>query len=144
MEAIEYGALIRSITSNLNNYIGKACQEHGIQQGQFEYFLIIAWQPGINQLEIARKKNVGKAAVTKALKILESDGFIVRTIDSNDKRNIICHLTKKGEGIMPILKNISANIQGQLFQGFQDKDMTLFYEYLCRLVVNSSQLQPPQ
>lgn len=71
MQMQDFGKLIRTITSNINYYIDSEIEKYGIKQGQFEYFFLICSSPGINQLELARLKNVGKASVTKALKILE-------------------------------------------------------------------------
>lgn len=39
---------------------------------------------------VSIEKNVGKASVTKAIKILEKEGFIKRVADEQDKRNINC------------------------------------------------------
>lgn len=140
MEAIEYGTLIRTLTSNLNAYVGNQCESYGIKQGQFEYFLLIAWNPGINQLDIAKRKNVGKSAVTKALKVLEGDGFIYRISHPEDKRQSQCFLTEKGQGITPKLNAISSDIGGELFAGFSGEEKDLFYNLLIRLVHNSEEL----
>lgn len=102
----DFGKMIRSTLSNVNSYISAQVEEYGIKQGQFEYFLLIYSSPGINQLELAKMKNVGKASVTKALKILEDDGFIKRITDEKDRRNILCYITGKGEAIAENLVTI--------------------------------------
>lgn len=140
MEMQDFGKLIRTITSNINCYIGSEIEKYGIKQGQFEYFLLIYSSPGINQLELARLKNVGKASVTKALKILEEDGLIRRISDEKDKRNILCYITEKGEMIVDDLIDVKANGEKELFKGFKDEDKQVFYKYLSLLHHNSEAL----
>jgi len=137
MEIKDYGKILRSIISNVNNYIGSQVEKYGIKQGQYEYFLLIYSSPGINQLELARFKNVSKASVTKALKILEEDGFINRITDVNDQRNILCFITEKGEAIVEDLVNVRTNTEKDLFKGFREDDKDIFYDYLSLLHQNS-------
>lgn len=140
MKGNELGVLIRGITANVNLFISSKVEKHGIKQGQFEYFLHIFNSPGINQLELARLKNVGKASVTKALKILEDDGFVRREIDENDRRNIICFITEKGEKIVDDLMNVKTKTEEELFKGFKNEDIEAFHKYLILLNQNSKDL----
>lgn len=140
MEAKEFGKLIRSITSNINAYIGARVERHGIKQGQYEYFMLIYSTPGINQLELSRLKNVGKASVTKALKILEDNGFIERRVDENDRRNTLCYVTKKGELIIEDLIHVRKNVEEELFQGFSEEEKSMLFKHLTMLEGNSSKL----
>ena len=140
MKAYEFGSLIRGITLNVNLFISSKLEKHGIKQGQFEYFLIINSTPGINQLELARLKNVGKASVTKALKILEENGFIRRETGDNDRRNILCFVSEKGEKIVDDLLNVKTTVDVDIFEGFSEKDKTAFYNYLLKLYKNSENL----
>ncbi len=144
MKALEYGALIRGITSRMNEYIGQISEQYGISAGQFEYFMLIYQSPGVNQLELARLKNVGKASVTKALAVLENDGFITRTPDEKDKRNMLCSVTEKGKATAGKLLHLSGNIQSALFAGFSEEDMSRFYRYLSRLSQNAHSLAQPE
>ncbi len=140
MKGHEFGALIRGITANVNLFISSKIQKYGIKYGQYEYFLLIYSSPGINQLELAKIKNVGKASVTKALKILENDGLIRRETDSNDKRNILCFITKKGEKMVNDLMTVKTKSEESLFKGFSNKDKETLFKYLTLLKRNSEAL----
>jgi DNA-binding MarR family transcriptional regulator len=137
MEIRDYGIMLRSIITNINVYIASQIEKYGIKHGQYEYFLLIYSSPGINQLKLAKLKNVGKASVTKALKILEDDGFIKRITDENDRRNILCFITKKGESIVEDLINVKRNAEEDLFKGFNEEDRNNFYSYLSLFQNNS-------
>lgn len=140
MEASDFGKLIRGITSNVNNYISEKIEPYGIKQGQFEYFLLIFMSPGINQLELGKLKHVGKASVTKALKILEEDGFIKRVNDSNDKRNTLCYVSEKGEKIAEHLIKIREIAETEMFIGFTESERVELFNYLKKLMKNSEGL----
>lgn len=140
METSDFGKLIRGITANVNCYIGSKIEKFGIKQGQFEYFLLIYMTPGINQLELARLKNVGKASVTKALKILEEDGFIKRITDTTDRRHTLCYITKKGEIIAEDLLQIKALAERDIFSDFTLEDKTILLGYLKKLYKNTESI----
>ena len=140
MEAQDFGSLIRGITTNINQYIGMKLSGHGIKQGQYEYFMHIYAKPGVNQLELARIKNVGKASVTKALKILEADGFLIREVNESDRTNYRCFLAGKGTSVITDIKNIKSEAEDELFNGFSEEDMKMFFSYLERLHSNSAVL----
>ena len=140
MRGQKLGVLVRGITANVNFFISSKVEKHGIKQGQYEYFLQIFSSPGINQLELGRLQNVGKASVTKALKILEDDGFVRRETDENDRRNTLCYITDKGEIIVDDLMDVKIKAEEVLFKGFKNEDVEIFYKYLMLLNQNSKAL----
>ena len=140
MDVKEYGRLVRGITRNVNTFIGSQIAKYGINEGQYEYFMHIYASPGINQLELAKLKNVGKGSVTKALKILEEDGFIKRVIDEKDRRNILCYISENGKEIVQDLIYVTMKSEEILFKGMGTEDKELFYTYLNILYQNSTDL----
>ena len=71
----DFGKLMRSVNLNMTKYISKHIEVYGIKYGQMDYFLMIHGKPAINQLDVAKASNVGKASVTKAVKILDDQGY---------------------------------------------------------------------
>ncbi len=140
MKAMAFGSLIRGITANINAYIGDKVEPFGVKQGQFEYFIQIYMNPGINQLELARRKNVGKASVTKALKILEDQGFVKREVDSEDRRNIKCFVTDTGSDIIDSFLKVQDDIEVHLFNNFSEEERAVFYASLEKLYQNTALL----
>ena len=53
--------------------------------------------PGINAIELNEIWNVSKAYISKIINKLESDGYIYREINPENKRKYDLYLTKKGE-----------------------------------------------
>ncbi len=136
----DFGIYIRTINNQVNGFISSQVKQYGIRQGQMDYFLMISMKPGINQLELSNMKNVGKAAVTKALKVLEDEGLVKRVVDEEDRRNIKCYVTEKGAGIVDELNLVKEKAEKTLFEGFSDEELEAFGVYLRRLVENSGKL----
>lgn len=137
----DFGVFIRTINYNTNCFISYQVKQYGIRQGQIDYFLMISRKPGINQLEIAKMKKVGKAAVTKALKVLEEEGLVKRVADEEDRRNSKCFVTERGSAIVDELNFIKENAEEILFEGFSEEQLEEFEGYLKRLVENSGKLK---
>lgn len=136
----DFGKLVRRINMNMTRYIGKHLDKDGIKYGQIDYFLLIFNNPGINQLELAKASNVGKASVTKAIKILEDQEFIIRKTDENDRRNVKCFVTEKGKEHISELMILKSGVEKDLFKGFSKEELELFYSFMTRLKENSDDL----
>lgn len=137
MEISRTGILIRTITANINQYISKKLTSLGIGYGQFDYFLFISLNEGINQNELARLKNVGKASVTKAIRILEKEGLIERMVDESDKRNFKLYCTKEGKRYIEQLKELKKEIEMKVFKGFTEEEKENLNSMLERMLENT-------
>lgn len=136
----DFGKLMRSVNLNMTKYISKHMEAYGIKHGQMDYFLMISRNPGIKQLDVAKAANVGKASVTKAIKILEDQGFIRREIDESDRRNIKCFATEKGQEHISEMMKLKLKVEKDLFAGFKKEELELFYDFMTRLKYNSDHL----
>ena len=136
----EYRMLLQSIITSTNDSITKQVKKYGLNQGQVDYLVLIAKYPNINQLDLTKKKKVGKASVTKALKLLEVNGFISREVDPYDKRNFMCTVTTKGEHIISDLIQIKRQTTEILFSDFTKEEMDVFYSQLIKLEKNANKL----
>jgi len=137
----DFGPLIRTIVADVNDYIDREVTVFEIRQGQVEYFLLISQMPGINQLEISRLMQVGKAAVTKALKILESEGYIERIPDPEDKRYLKCFVSAKGQVLTEGLTDFRVKLEGKVFQGVSEEEVDQLMNLLSKVKANSESLR---
>ncbi|MGD9909763.1 MAG: MarR family winged helix-turn-helix transcriptional regulator [Candidatus Izemoplasmatales bacterium] len=134
---------LRASIQNVNTYISKELKEHQVGYGQIEYFITIFFNPGLSQNELSKKLFVTKASVTKALKVLETEGYIERKSSAEDKRELRCFVTKKGEAIVETFLPKADKIRSTLFHGFSNDEMETymrltmrFYENSCNLLVD--------
>ena len=137
MKPFIIGKMIRSTENNVRNYINKELEEFNISDGQFQYFIIISDNEGINQNELANLMNVGKTSVTKAIKILLSEGIIDRQIDINDKRNYGLYISSKGKSYLSIFNKIATNINNVVFNEFDEDELKVLKKLLSKMCENS-------
>lgn len=88
----EIGTLSRSIHSICDIKF----KELKLQKGQYIYLTRICENPGINFIELTMLLKIDKTSTTKAIQKLETEGYIERKKDLNDKRVIHLYPTEKG------------------------------------------------
>lgn len=69
----------------------------GITVGDEPYYTALAYEDGLSQEELTQRLCVDKSATARAVKALETKGFIRREVDSLDKRNKRLYLTKEAK-----------------------------------------------
>lgn len=71
-------------------------KELELQKGQFIYLTRICENPGISFIELTMLLKLDKTSTTKAIQKLETEGYIKRDKDTNDKRVTRLYPTEKG------------------------------------------------
>ena len=59
--------------------------------------LIAGHDEGVHQKELVEELKINPSSVSELISKLQSDGYIVRTVDPNDKRATLIRLTELGE-----------------------------------------------
>lgn len=94
MESIgRYSAAIYRLTQSIFN---NKLKELEISSGQYDFFLVIAQNEGINQKELGERLYVEKSTTAKAVKQLETKGYVCKNQVEKDKRYSLLYLTDKG------------------------------------------------
>jgi len=133
-------AIQRSMTSMLDEQI-MGC---GVTEGQFEYLIAISENDGINQVELSKQLDVGKAAVTKAVKILELGGYIERKRNQADNRNYILSISPKGRKVSDEAAVKFNRVQAMIFSEFSLEELEELTALLERLRNRVSDLAAEQ
>ena len=137
MDTFNIGYLIRGTIRNVDKYIDKQLTNMDISKGQFAYFIIISQNEGINQQQLASLMNVGKASVTKAIKILHEQGLIERKINYSDQRNFNLYISDKGLQHIGMFNDLSAKVNQVMFKNFSENDKDTLIALLKKLNKNS-------
>ncbi len=94
MESIgRYSAAIYRLSQSIFN---NKLKELDISSGQYDFFLVISKNEGINQKELGERLYVEKSTTAKAVRNLESKGYIYKNQVEEDKRCYSLYLTDKG------------------------------------------------
>lgn len=89
-----------------------------------------------SQRELADAMNISPAAVTATLKGLEKDGYITRSMGTDDnRRNNVC-ITEAGRAKVEESRRIFDAMDKQAFDGFSQEELETFMALLRRMVEN--------
>lgn len=77
----------------LNKFIDN---ETEISYSQYYMFMLLYFDPGVNQSDIAKACFMNRSGVSRAFSDFEKKGLIERKINPNNKREYITNLTEKG------------------------------------------------
>jgi DNA-binding MarR family transcriptional regulator len=119
---------------HMNNELKK----YNIGIGQIYFLKKLSNKDGINQEHLAESLSFSKATSTRAIKKLESEGYVVRKKDKTDKRAYNVFITQKGKKLMNILRNISSDWTDTLLTEFTENEKELFINFLKRTIENAS------
>ncbi|KPU46291.1 transcriptional regulator SlyA [Oxobacter pfennigii] len=134
MESIgRYSAAIYRLTQSIFN---NKLKELAISSGQYDFFLIIAKNEGINQKELSDILYVEKSTVAKAVKHLETKGYIQRKQVEKDKRYYSLHLTEKGRGAFAEVESVFSEILGIFSKNIPESVIDETIEVLKKVIDN--------
>ena len=79
----------------------------GLSHAHYFYILALCNNPGISQEQLARRLYLNKSSVTRAIAILERDGFVRRETHAEDKRVLLLYPTEKAEALLPRVRLVA-------------------------------------
>ena len=118
-----YRRLIRSLDQELLKI--------GLSYGRYAYLFALYAQDGRSQQDLADSIGTDKAAATRALARLESDGLIRRASDVLDKRVVRVHLTAQGKKLRPQLEQAAEAAIREITRGLSDTQRAAFADLLA-------------
>ncbi|WP_134494320.1 MarR family winged helix-turn-helix transcriptional regulator [Microvirga pakistanensis] len=102
----------------LSRLFDEAFQPLGLTSGQFSLLNALnrPKPPAIGA--VAHLLAMDRTTLTAALKPLERDGFVAVTVDPDDRRSRLLHLTEKGRSLLaaavPVWRDLHAAVEAQL------------------------------
>ena len=88
-----------------------------------------------SQKDLARHLDVTPAAVTCALKKIEKDGYIERTLGHDNRYNEI-QITEKGRALVQQTRTMFSEVDESMFVGFSDDELETYISCLEKLQAN--------
>ena len=88
-----------------------------------------------SQKDLARHLDVTPAAVTCALKKIEKDGYIERTLGHDNRYNEI-QITEKGRVLVQQTRTMFSEVDESMFVGFSDDELETYISCLEKLQAN--------
>ena len=120
------GVIARSLDSISNIEF----KQYDLTKGQYLYLARIYEHPGIIQEKVAEMIKVDRTTAARAIKKLESNGFIIRKQSPDNKKEKKLYVTKKGEETYPILSREENYSNEVALKGLSDSQKKQVFELL--------------
>ncbi len=124
----------------LNNISrSQAIYRHGrisaddLLSGHYSFVLAICHSPGRSQEELARELCINKSTVTRNLGYLEERGYIERSTQPNDRRQVSVYPTEKMRQLLPEVQKASEEWMALLSEGIPEEELAVFDAVLARM-----------
>lgn len=118
-----------------------ALDRTGVYQGQHRILMQISENKYDSQKEIAIAMKVSTATMAIALKKLEKNGYIKKTMDDSDNRLNRIEITEKGQKVVRESKEIFDKLDQGTLDGFSEEEKEIFYNMLGRIEENISKTE---
>ena len=116
--------------------IESRARELGIHRTQHRILMLLARCEKLpSQKELAEHLDITPAAVTGALKKIEHDGYVERTL-GHDNRYMELRITDKGRALVQETKRLFSEADASIFEGFSDEELDLYISSLEKLESN--------
>lgn len=113
----------------------------GIHRTQHRILMHLArYEKLPSQKELAEYLNITPAAVTCALKKIEKDGYVERTLGHDNRYNEL-RITDKGRKLVLETKKLFSEVDSRMFDGFTESDLDAYIAYHERLQSNIKKQQ---
>jgi len=111
-------------------------KEFDLTKGQYLYLVRVCENPGIIQEKLAEMIKVDRTTAARAIKKLESHGFLEKKDDENNKKIKKLFPTEKGENVYPYIKSENDYSNLVALQGFSDDEVDSIFDFLQRVRKN--------
>jgi len=116
--------------------INMRVKEIGIHRTQHRILMHLARDGALpSQKELADRLDITPAAVTVALKKIERDGYIERTLGHDTRYNEL-KITEKGRALVNRTREIFMAADTAIFEGFSDEELDAYVSCLEKLQTN--------
>lgn len=127
------GFRLRRIQNYLSRDFSAATSEHNLKQGQFSGLAIIAANPGLSQIELAREIGLDKSLTVQMVDELERRGWAERRRSVVDRRRHDLFVTPDGEAVLDDLFAQLGVVERNSLEVLSNEEHVVLNELLDRI-----------
>ena len=127
---------ILHLSKLFRDQLRRASEEAGIPGGYRAILMELSHTETATQYELAKRTHLTAPTVSVTLQKMEHDGYITRTPDEHDLRQMQVSLTKKGIEAELANRARANALEQQILDGFSDEDKELLNALLTRMEAN--------
>lgn len=128
----EIGMIARALDSISNIEF----KEFDLTKGQYLYLVRVCENPGIIQEKLAEMIKVDRTTAARAIKKLETNDFIEKRADPQNKKIKKLFPTEKGNQVYPFIKKEHDYSNKVALAGFSEEEMETIFNLLQRVRKN--------
>lgn len=129
-----------ALTSSAYRAAGqKTLKSHGVDnitREQFGILLVLSLGDGLYQTQIANILGKDRPNITRMIDVLETNGYIRREKDENNRRILKVFLTDKGRKKAEIVKPLKDRMNDAQYRGMSDEEIFTLVSLLRRVRKN--------
>ncbi len=110
----------------------------GVNERQMVLLIHLYDREGIHLEELARFYKINRATVTRAVKRLADEGYIIKVVDTNDAKAYKLFITEKGLRIRPQLMEVFDDWINLLTEGFSQEEVNTALDLIRRMAIHAS------
>jgi DNA-binding MarR family transcriptional regulator len=119
------------------SYVSKKMEPYGIGGCQYLFLLTLFHCDGASQEKISDALKIDKTTTAKAIKKLETGGYVTRKIDSGDKRAYKVYLTQKALDIIPYIQETMKEWEKIVVAGISEEEYFMVEKHLNKMAENA-------
>lgn len=97
---------------------------------RYELLIQLERQDYVTQRTLQDKLKIDQAAITRHLKILEEKAYIIRERNTDNKREVIVHLSDLGKEVLHSCDTNKEKLSQSLFSGYTTEQLQNFQQFL--------------
>lgn len=114
---------------------------YNLHRNQHAILMFLSHYNGLaSQKDIAAGFGISAAAVANSVKVLESEGYIVRVTDASDSRRNLVSLTETGREIIHKTHTRFEEIDQKMLRGLSENEMETLTECMYKISANLKEI----
>jgi DNA-binding MarR family transcriptional regulator len=133
------GLLISQVKQVQDRVFDTLLKNYGIDEfnGAQGRILYILWQKdNLPIVELSRRTALAKTTLTSMLDRMESNGFLLRSYDKTDRRQIRILLTDKAKAMNQKYEEVSGAMIKLFYKSFTESEIEILEQFLERILFN--------
>ncbi len=131
--------------SVLTNTVSRAlalgyAERFGLTISQWRIVAVLGHDPDLSAVEVAKRTVMDKVSVSRAVTALESDGRLIRRVDSSDRRLSRLRLSAAGRAVYREIVPLARSYEMRLMSTLTASERAAFNDLLTRLTQQASAL----
>lgn len=119
-EAVQLADLTFKLLANCQEKENRLAEQYGLTQAEFRCLRLFGTHSSSNNKQIAERMNLSPSRLTRIIDGLVKKNYMIREIDSEDRRNMKVTLSQNGAEIVERLNNAYIGIHKEILDEIED------------------------